>query len=370
MPNALLSPLAAQSFGRLESAARRLEAATGLLRDFSGCTDSEVDCARWARQGECQNNPGFMLTGCRASCASCESEACHNKHDSCRAWAEQGECSANTDFMLQTCPFACGVCGVNYKKECRREASMSPAAVPGTVDSVFREALERYPQFRPRVLHTKPWVLLFENFLSPEEVDVLLEKGGHSFERSLAGDGVTPVRTSSTSWCNVRSCLSDPVVQAVRQRISNVTRVPWEYAEHLQLLKYEPGQFYREHHDQNSPRHSAWGPRLYTFFMYLSDVEEGGETRFTRLNISVAPRRGAAIFWPSVSSDDPMQTEDRTYHEACTVTKGVKYSANFWLHMYEFQQALARGCDNTNYYQNDMPLRRRQAEALEVRRPP
>lgn len=38
--------------------------------------------------------------------------------------------------------------------------------------------------------------------------------------------------------------------------------------------------------------------------------------------------------------------------------------------MYEFQQALARGCDNTNYYQNDMPLRRRQAEALEVRRPP
>ena len=63
------------------------------------------------------------MTGCRASCASCESEACHNKHDSCRAWAEQGECSANTDFMLQTCPFACGVCGVNYKKECRREVS-------------------------------------------------------------------------------------------------------------------------------------------------------------------------------------------------------------------------------------------------------
>ena len=66
------------------------------------------------------------MMGCRASCASCESEACHNKHDSCRAWAEQGECSANTDFMLQTCPFACGVCGVNYKKECRREVSCPP----------------------------------------------------------------------------------------------------------------------------------------------------------------------------------------------------------------------------------------------------
>lgn len=66
-----------------------------------------------------------------------------------------------------------------------------------------------------------------------------------------------------------------------------------------QVLKYEVGQFYKVHHDQNasclnsncrpllpsllycarlqSPHHSAWGPRLYTFFMYLSDVEEGGE---------------------------------------------------------------------------------------------
>ena len=62
--------------------------------------------------------------------------------------------------------------------------------------------------------------------------------------------------------------------------------VPASNAEHLQLLKYERGQFYRKHHDQNSPRTSAWGPRLYTWFMYLNDVADGGETRFTILNIS------------------------------------------------------------------------------------
>ena len=47
----------------------------------------------------------------------------------------------------------------------------------------------------------------------------------------------------------------------------------------------------REHHDQNAPRHSAWGPRLYTFFMFLSEVEQGGETVFPRLNVSVAPKK-------------------------------------------------------------------------------
>jgi len=93
--------------------------------------------------------------------------------------------------------------------------------------------------------------------------------------------------------------------------------------------------------------------------MYLSDVEEGGETRFTKLNISVAPKKGSAIFWPSVKSDDPYMTEELTYHEACTVKRGVKYSANFWLHMYDFQGALARGCDNSDYYQPGTPLKRK-----------
>ena len=54
---------------------------------------------------------------------------------------------------------------------------------------------------------------------------------------------MTPLRTSSTSQCNVKACLRDPTVQRLRERIAEVTRVPWEYAEHLQLLRYESGQF-------------------------------------------------------------------------------------------------------------------------------
>jgi hypothetical protein len=35
----------------------------------------------------------------------------------------------------------------------------------------------------------------------------------------------------------------------------------------------------------------ACGPRILTFFLYLSDVEEGGETNFPLLNISVNPKK-------------------------------------------------------------------------------
>jgi len=159
-------------------------------------------------------------------------------------------------------------------------------------------------------------------------------------------------RTSTTSWCNVPSCLNDAAFLRVRERISSLLGVPWRNSEHLQLLRYQEGQFYREHHDQIAPPDSAWGPRLYTFFMYLSDVAEGGETAFTRLNISVTPRKGRAILWPSVLSNDLRQTDERTFHEALPVVRGTKYAANFWVHLYDFQTYHALGCDNREYLQD------------------
>ena len=59
-----------------------------------------------------------------------------------------------------------------------------------------------------------------------------------------------------------------------------------------QTLRYEPGQYYRVHHDQNAHPRSPWGPRLFTFFLYLNSVEEGGGTRFPKLNLTVEPRPG------------------------------------------------------------------------------
>merc|ERR1712113_922640 len=36
------------------------------------CSDNNPSCEEWAANGECDNNPGFMLTECRESCEECE----------------------------------------------------------------------------------------------------------------------------------------------------------------------------------------------------------------------------------------------------------------------------------------------------------
>lgn len=40
----------------------------------SGCRDTYDTCELWALDGECRNNPGFMLVHCRFSCEYCVSE--------------------------------------------------------------------------------------------------------------------------------------------------------------------------------------------------------------------------------------------------------------------------------------------------------
>jgi hypothetical protein len=232
----VLVPLASP-FGRLRTS-DRLEQAAKLLGDaaeppsppgesgatfvplptaeeLAKCMDKNPECARWAKGGECEANPEFMLHECPAGCQQCQSENCRDKNAVCASWAASGECKANHAFMLKECPFACKVCHINFKEACRRDPAMAPAAVPGTIDATIERALREFPAFRPRVLHREPWVIEFQSFLTETEADHIIRTGGHNFERSLAGDGVTPVRTSSTSWCNVESCLSDGLFQVM-----------------------------------------------------------------------------------------------------------------------------------------------------------
>jgi len=86
------------------------------------------------------------------------------------------------------------------------------------------------------------------------------------------------------------------------------------------------------------------GVRILTFYLYLSDVEEGGETQFPRLGLSVKPKLGRAVLWPSVFNDDPNVKDTRSDHAALPVTRGVKYGANAWIHQRDVKGPLGERC--------------------------
>lgn len=83
---------------------------------------------------------------------------------------------------------------------------------------------------------------------------------------------------------------------------------------------------------------------MLTLFLYLNDVDGGGETEFTHLNIKSTPKRGRALLWPSVLDEDSMQRDSRTDHAALKVTEGQKFGANVWIHLHDFKTPNLQGC--------------------------
>ena len=72
----------------------------------------------------------------------------------------------------------------------------------------------------------------------------------------------------------------------------------------------------QDHHDYIEHNYGRQqGVRILTSYLYLNDVEAGGGTLFTGLNITVMPKRGRALFWPSVRNDEPNEKDGRTNHQ-------------------------------------------------------
>jgi prolyl 4-hydroxylase len=95
-----------------------------------------------------------------------------------------------------------------------------------------------------------------DNVVEEHEAKRLIEMGtAQGYERSTEispevnwNQRVSLSRTSTNTWCR-NGCYSDELAQTVIHRISNLTEIDERNSEYLQLLRYEPGQFYTRHYD-------------------------------------------------------------------------------------------------------------------------
>ena len=160
---------------------------------------------------------------------------CRDADPSCASWAGAGECDANPGFMLESCPVSCNACPVGDEDPACVRRNSTPAVRDRGIAAVFERALREYPQYKPRALSRDPWVMTFDDFLSEEETERIIELCASSFERSLAGDQLSPVRTSHQCWCQMPPCVNDPVIRGISERISGLTMTPQNNAEYMQV---------------------------------------------------------------------------------------------------------------------------------------
>ena len=71
------------------------------------------------------------------------------------------------------------------------------------------------------------------------------------------------------------------------------------------------------------------GQRVATLVMYLHEPEEGGDTYFPEIELSVRPRRGSAVYFEY--HNERGQLDARCLHAGTPVLRGHKWIATKWL---------------------------------------
>ncbi|OMO83434.1 Oxoglutarate/iron-dependent dioxygenase [Corchorus olitorius] len=209
------------------------------------------------------------------------------------------------------------------------------------------------------VISWEPRAFIYHNFLSKEECEYLIELAKPRMEKSTVVDSDTGksrdsrVRTSSGTFLPRGR---DKIIRDIEKRIADFTFIPVEHGEGLQVLHYEVGQKYEPHYDYFMDQFNTknGGQRIATVLMYLSDVEEGGETVFPAAKgnisavpwwnelsecgkggLSVKPKMGDALLFWSMKPDAAL--DPSSLHGGCPVIKGNKWSSTKWMRVNEYK---------------------------------
>ena len=198
---------------------------------------------------------------------------CRNTHANCTVWASvYGECDKNP-WMKTHCAPACFSCDqLDQKLRCPFDPHAPVALYPGDLDKMFQRIMTKptLKQYNPTAImqpnppqdcdtQEGPWLVVLDNFLTPEECDILIQLGADKgYHQSIEvgeeqpdgsyGSVRNDQRTSENAWCT-QECYEDNVTQAIHDRMELLTGIDRNNYEYLQLLRYQQGQFYGEHHD-------------------------------------------------------------------------------------------------------------------------
>eukprot|EP00802_Teleaulax_amphioxeia_P014296 Tamp_14358.p1 GENE.Tamp_14358~~Tamp_14358.p1 ORF type:complete len:532 (-),score=102.92 Tamp_14358:40-1410(-) len=180
------------------------------------------------------------------------------------------------------------------------------------------------------------------------------------------------VRSSIATFFTPEDEMAVPAIAKLKQRAFDVTKLPFENQEELQMQRYrEPrdasGQkdFYVPHFD-SQPEHDR--KRVATIILYLEEPEEGGETIFPMVHVNstirnkhlfshtvtqdmamnlwrdgicgkaasgksdvlaVKPKKGSAVLFYTLMPDGTL--DKHSVHGSCPVIKGTKTVCQQWI---------------------------------------
>lgn len=161
-----------------------------------------------------------------------------------------------------------------------------------------------------------------------EVLELISRKGNRVWSRALVGGSgdrseESNKRTNDAAFIDFTSLANPVPIYIFGQRLYKYLdeygkkyQVGFSRIEPACINKYKVGQEYKAHAD-DGPGYS----RVISALIYMNDVEKGGETHFPLFDVTVQPKKGRLVIFPS----------NYAYlHEARPPISGIKYSMAVW----------------------------------------
>jgi len=179
-------------------------------------------------------------------------------------------------------------------------------------------------------LSETPYVVRFPRLFTAAECDYLAAAAAPMLKPSVVVDERSgrhvpnPIRTSdgaTFAWL-----IANPAVHALNLRIAAASGTEVAQGEPLQVLRYRPGQQYKNHLDAIAGLDNQ---RVLTMLVYLNDGYKGGETRFVRSGLTVRGRKGDGLLFRNILANG--RPDPETEHAGLPVTSSTKLIASRWI---------------------------------------
>jgi hypothetical protein len=333
-------------------------------------------------------------------------ERCSNHHRMCALWAAQGMCfpfgydemdeqRRSTEnaplvgkdsvlFMMNMCPLACEMCHeITSLHQCAGKRlpweepsfDIESRSINSSFEhkrmSTYNPIFVSHPNAEEESSKDDPYVVVLHNFLSSDEADTLRSLPSATHASGSNATSGWNLRTDAQSNRVIASCLIDNACSqddnyiTIMDRISSLVDVNVSYVEPIELIQFHPPKLPNttprlEHNFEVSSLWKPAGPRVLSLFIFLSDFnnydeedQEGGSggLGFPYLDwLSIKPKKGMAVLWPNVRSDDLWQLDPLTkfeyfpFQDNGVGSNYVHFGAMSHIRLYNYTDAYLRGC--------------------------
>lgn len=332
-------------------------------------------CTRWARVGECENNPNYMLVRCARSCALWQAygratipidddlleaarqrEAfveCVGKALDAPAAAYRGalsaEQNAKADFSEELRNRTCAVTAPG-------QGSIGPHLPSGDADELFVDADGReisiVPLFRSSPALPAANISLLQRFATEQECQRVIDAARPRLTPATVNAEDNPAARSLSRRAHAANVEPDPnnpndLVSKLWHRAFDAANALTGYGldphgqEPFSVIFYNGSRAahddglpdeYRPHCDgscDGSPH--LHGGRVATLLLYCAVPDKGGATSFTNARTVATPNPTDAVFFSYLNKDTNEMDTGLTQHSGCPVLRGDKWVMTLWM---------------------------------------